>query len=232
MSHTRPRERESSTGSVFAGSALGHRDLMHPTPAAGSAFTHPEWVFEPQLDGLRVLAIKEHEDVRLISRHGYDFAESFPEIVEAMRALPDIALDGELVVLDENGDPVFDRVRSRMACSRELQIRFRATSDPADLCAFDVLRVDGLDIRDGPLVTRKKMLKETLDGSGLDTRIQYVEHFSKHGEALFAVVAELGLEGIIGKLAASPYRGGQTRDWVKVKTEAGRQRGLDRRSER
>ena len=142
---------------------------------------------------------------------------AFPEIVAALTALPaDAVLDCELVVVNQRGHPVWASMRRRAMISRSSWAIDAAQNEPAMLCAFDLLACDGVDARDLPLVERKVRLADVVvDVPG----VQIVGHLEAHGEALFGQVVELGLEGIVGKRADSPYRAGRQPTWIKIKNQ-------------
>jgi bifunctional non-homologous end joining protein LigD len=199
-------------------SALTYRDLALMTPAK-AAFTRAGWVFEIKYDGFRTLALREGEDVRIVSRRGTNMTPCYPEVGTALRDLPDVALDGELVILDSSGHPQFDRLRRRLALSKAIAIAHAARHEPATLMAFDLLMLDGKDMRGLPLLKRKAALKKLLrDGE----RIRYVEHIGEEGVRIFQQAEKLGLEGIVAKRGDAPYRRGRSPDWMKIKTSAGR----------
>lgn len=156
----------------------------------------------------------------MLTRTGNDIAKRFPEIVADLKQLPDVMLDGELVVCDERGHPQFARLSRRAHLHRPDSILSAARTDPAVLFAFDLLWLDGEDFRKRPLLERKDKLKDVLRHS---KRVRYLDHIDTEGEKLFAAAEELGLEGIVAKRADSPYRAGRTHDWMKIKTEAGRE---------
>src|SRR4051812_14217347 len=108
-----------SFGTKAMASALTYRDLALMTPAK-AAFTRAGWVFEIKYDGFRTLALREGEDVRIVSRRGTNMTPCYPEVGTALRDLPDVALDGELVILDSSGHPQFDRLRRRLALSKAI----------------------------------------------------------------------------------------------------------------
>jgi bifunctional non-homologous end joining protein LigD len=125
----------------------------------------------------------------------------------------DAVLDGELVVVDSRGRPQFQRLQQRFQLRRTPD-RTRAAADhPACLFAFDLLRLEGRDLRSRPLVERKKLLRSLLPRRG---RLRYVQHVRGRGEALFAQVERRGLEGVLAKRADSPYQGGRSAHWLKI----------------
>ncbi len=143
----------------------------------------------------------------------------FPEIAADLRKLPDLAIDGELVMLDANGKPEFQQLRGRCAIRDPQRIGVAAASKPAAVFAFDLLHLRGKDMRAFPLLKRKAALEKELKRT---QRIVYCKHIGESGEKLFQAADQLELEGVIGKKATSPYRAGRTPNWVKVKTAHGR----------
>ena len=142
--------------------------------------------------------------MRLYTMNGADWSKRYPRIVEAAaRIKVSAVMDAEAVCLDERGVPNFDTLHSRTA------------DHLAVACAFDLLMVNGDDLRRQPLRERKlalgKLLLRSLDG------IQYVEHAEGHGDRIFEAVCKLGLEGIVSKKLDSPYNSGPSRAWLKVK---------------
>jgi len=179
-------------------------------------FTDPAWLFELKYDGYRFLAGREEGGVQLRTRNGRDATAVFPEVVRALRALPfdRFVVDGEIVVHDDAGLPSFQRLQKRARLSRAIDIRNAAVELPATLYVFDLLAFDGLDVRPLALVERKRLLRMLLPATG---PLRFSDHIEGEGEALYVQVEQLGLEGIIAKKAASPYRGGRSPDWQKVR---------------
>src|SRR5688572_10108136 len=135
--------------------SITHRDLTAPTPKA-KPFNDPAWIWEFKHDGYRALLIRDAERVSLQTRKGNEL-QFFPEIAADLRKLPDIAIDAELVMLDENGKPEFQQLRGRCAIRDPDRIGRAAASKPAAVFAFDVLQLRGKDLRPLPLV-KKAML--------------------------------------------------------------------------
>jgi bifunctional non-homologous end joining protein LigD len=184
---------------------------------ADRPFSRPGWVFELKLDGYRILAAKDGPLVRLLSRNGNDLAASFPEVVRAVSALPfeRVLLDGEIVTPDDAGRPSFQRLQGRARLRRSLDVRRAAIETPATFYAFDLLGFEEFDLRPLPLTDRKRVLQKLLPGAGV---LRYLEHFERDGESLYERVQGLGLEGVIGKKADSPYRAGRSPSWLKIRT--------------
>ncbi len=192
-------------------------DLMLAEPR-DKAFDKEGWVFEPKLDGYRILASHDGSAGALRSRNGNDLTASFPEVARAIKALPvpRAVLDGELVIPDEQGRPSFQALQKRARLSRALDIRHAAAESPAVFYAFDLLGFDERDLRTLPLTERKRILRMLLPPLGA---IRYVDHFEGSGTALMQHVTALGLEGIVGKKADAPYKGGRSPLWLKVRAE-------------
>jgi bifunctional non-homologous end joining protein LigD len=178
-----------------------------PTKAAVPP-SGPLWLHEIKHDGFRTIARKDDHRVRLYSRSGNDLTPRFPLIVEAVFRLRarSIIIDGEAVACDDNGVPNFDRLRY---CHHDHSVL---------LCAFDLVELDGDDLRREPLVTRKATLASLL--SKASSGILLNEHFEHDGPTVFAHACKLGLEGIVSKRKDSPYRSGRTPDWLKSKNPA------------
>jgi bifunctional non-homologous end joining protein LigD len=167
-----------------------------------------EWLHEIKFDGYRVLCKIQGPDVHLSTRHGKDWTDSFPTLGRAARQLDvrDALIDGEIVVLDGRGISSFQSLQNALGRGREKDIVY---------CAFDLLYLDGKDLRKLPLVERKKALAELLRNA--PKTIQYTEHVEGSGPAFFNQACKLSLEGIVSKRRDAPYRSGRTSDWLKVK---------------
>jgi bifunctional non-homologous end joining protein LigD len=169
----------------------------------------PQWVYEIKHDGYRFICRRAGARVRVFSRRGRDWSDRVPAIVEAMRALPvaSATLDGECVVVDDRGVTDFDRLRSTLA---------RKGSREAFLYAFDLLELDGTDLRPRPWETRRRTLAELLRQSAPGMRLS--EHLDgTDGATIFGHACRMGLEGIVAKRRDRPYRSGRCADWIKVR---------------
>ncbi|HEY9507874.1 MAG TPA: DNA ligase D [Gemmatimonadales bacterium] len=189
--------------------------LMLAEPA-DAAFSRKDWLFEPKLDGYRVLAARAQGEPRLLSRNGNDCGSSFPEIVRAVAALPfdRLILDGEVVALDENGRPSFQRLQGRARLSRPIDIRHATVSTPVTYYGFDLLGFEDFDLRPLPLGVRKAILRRVLPPVGA---LRYLEHVDEDGEALYQEAVRLDLEGIVAKKSGAPYKAGRSPLWLKVR---------------
>lgn len=198
---------------------------MLATP--GRLFSAKGWIFELKHDGFRCLVIKCGELVRLESRSGRDLSPYFPELVAEIRPIrSDFVADSELVVQDEQGRSVWERLKARHLIRAANRIQQAAAQDPAAIFAFDLLWLNGADFRDRPLLERKAALYRTLPAN---RRIRFANHFSDSCRELWQLAVELELEGIVAKRADSRYRAGRSTMWQKVKTDAGEEREGKRR---
>jgi bifunctional non-homologous end joining protein LigD len=156
----------------------------------------------------RFIARRDGERVRVFSRNAKDWTDKVPLIVEAMRALPvkSATLDGEGVVVDERGVTDFERLRSALA---------RGGSRAIFLYGFDLLELDGEDLRRHPWEIRRATLTGLLRKAGPGIRLS--EHLDGDGETIFRRACALGAEGVVAKRRDRPYRSGRCADWVKIK---------------
>jgi bifunctional non-homologous end joining protein LigD len=182
-------------------------------------FTRKGWIFELKIDGYRIIASRNREGVpHLRSRNRHDYTKLFPEIAHVLAALPfaGLTLDGEVAVLDPAGKPEFQRLQKRAQLRRKADIDRATVELPATFFAFDLLGIEGYDLRGLPLVERKRLLEQVLPRAGA---VRYVDHVAERGEAMFEKVRELGFEGIVAKKADAPYKGGRWPLWCKIRVE-------------
>jgi bifunctional non-homologous end joining protein LigD len=162
------------------------------------------WVHELKHDGYRLQIHVRNGRVKLYTMNAADWTARYPRIVEQTARIKGSAIiDAEVVWLDADGIAQFDALHSRIM------------DHAAIACAFDLMMLDGNDLRRLPLSERKaalrKVLRRTKGG------IQYVEHTEGHGAEMFAAVCDLGVEGIVSKKINSPYRSGPSKSWINVK---------------
>jgi ATP-dependent DNA ligase len=170
-----------------------------------SAPSGADWVHEIKHDGIRAIARNEDKRVKLYSRPGNDLTRRFPLIVEALarlRIVPCI-IDGEAVVCRDDGLAVFDLVRHW------------ANGGIAFLYAFDLIELDGDDLRPEPLEKRKTKLARLL--VRIRSGIRLNEHLEAEGALVFEHACRMGLEGLVSKRKGSPYRSGRSQHWMKAK---------------
>src|SRR3974377_795467 len=163
------------------------------------------WIHEIKHDGFRIMARREGAGVRLLTRNGYDFAHRFPVAAAAIAALPahSFLIDGEMIVTDETGLAVFDLIRRRRHGRDEV------------LVAFDLIELEGKDLRRLPIESRKRILAKR--GRGPRPGIVLNEFFEGDGDILFEHACKLGCEGIVSKRLGSTYISGRSTYWGKVK---------------
>jgi bifunctional non-homologous end joining protein LigD len=167
------------------------------------------WLHEIKHDGFRIIARKNGERVKLYSRPGNDLTDRFPLIVEALARLRSRSciIDGEAVACGDDGIPTFDR------------IHYRRHDASVFLYAFDLIELNGNDLRRDPLAVRKATPASVLAKAAPDLRFnEHLEH--EDGEMVFRHVCKLGLEGIVSKRKDSAYRSGRSPDWLKMKNPA------------
>lgn len=170
----------------------------------------PGWLHEIKFDGYRLQARVDGAAVRLLTRKGLDWTERFAPVATAMRelGLASALLDGELVVEDDAGVSSFTDLQADLKAGR---------TDRLVYYAFDLLYLDGADLRSLPLERRKEALELALDDLPAGGVVRLSEHLEDDGEALIRHACRMGLEGIVSKRADSPYRSGRTGDWRKAK---------------
>jgi bifunctional non-homologous end joining protein LigD len=167
-------------------------------------FDHPDWLFELKFDGFRSLAVIESGSCRLISRNAQLY-KPFPHLRASLAQIPHgCIIDGEIVCRNAEGRPQFDTL-------------FRRRAEP-NLYAFDLLHLDGRDLRTLPLIERKRILRGIVPRS--DSRLLYVSHIERHGVDLFREVCRQDLEGIVAKWKYGTYASGYETSWVKIKNPA------------
>jgi bifunctional non-homologous end joining protein LigD len=164
-----------------------------------------QWLHEIKHDGFRIIARKNDAQVKLYSRPGNDLTYRFPLIVETLARLRSRSciIDGEAVACDDNGVTSFNRVR------------YRRHDESIFLYAFDLIELNGDDLRPDPLEGRKATLEMILAKAG--PGIRFNEHLEGDGETVFRHACKLGLEGIVSKRKDSSYRSGRSPDWLKMK---------------
>ena len=193
-------------------------DAIHPmlATAVEKAFDDPNWLFEIKWDGYRAVAFIDDGRVRFVSRNQNDLTAQYPELatlpkfIKAQRAI----LDGEIVALDDEGRPSFSLMQQRTGFRPGKARLPRREGVPVIYYAFDLLYLDGLDLRRVPLERRKQLLEERITNSDV---IHFSDHYLEKGLALFEAAAQKGLEGIVAKKRASIYDETRSRDWLKIK---------------
>jgi bifunctional non-homologous end joining protein LigD len=191
---------------------------IHPMLAESvdKAFDGAEWLFEIKWDGYRAIAFIENGKVRLVSRNQNDLTPRYPELKDLPQFIraKNAIVDGEVVALDEDGRASFSLMQQRTGF-RPGGRRMAANADvPVLYYAFDLLYLDGYDWRRVPLEERKRKLASLLM---VGDAVRYSDHYEEHGNALFAMARQKGLEGIVAKKRTSFYEERRSREWLKIK---------------
>ncbi|MCY1316016.1 Multifunctional non-homologous end joining protein LigD [compost metagenome] len=172
----------------------------------------PQWAFEVKWDGYRLAVHVEPGEVRAITRGGYDWSKKFDSIVAEARELghATMIIDGEAVILDDQGRSDFGLLQRAVGKKPSLH-------EPSEIIfyAFDLLYLDGQDLRMMPLVERRQLLEPIVAGRA--GAIRFSEEVHADGAEFFRAACELGLEGIIAKRRDVPYRSGRRPEWLKIK---------------
>ncbi|HET9716577.1 MAG TPA: DNA ligase D [Pseudolabrys sp.] len=169
-----------------------------------------QWIHEIKFDGYRIQARLDRGNVKLLTRKGLDWTHKFPTIARAIAKLPAASaiIDGEVVAEGDDGISSFSLLQQDLKSGRY---------DRMALYAFDLLHLDGADLKPEPLTLRKQALSKLLRGISAPGPLRLSESLTGSGTTLLRHACKLGLEGIVSKLADSPYRSGRGRDWVKTK---------------
>jgi bifunctional non-homologous end joining protein LigD len=175
-----------------------------PKPPVGAG-----WIHEIKHDGFRLMARRDGAGVRLLTRRGLDWTGRYPSIAAAVTTLScrSCLIDGEVVICGDDGVPVFDRLGYGRHPQKE-----------AVLFAFDLLELDGKDLRRAPLEERKRELAKLLRKAG--SALRFNDRIDEPGDVVFRHACKPGYEGIVSKRLGSPYRSGRSRDWIKSKNPA------------
>lgn len=207
------------------------RAIENAKPAAFPGFVEPcfpalrkvpptgeEWVHEIKFDGYRAQAHFDKQP-RILTRRGHDWTERFQVIADALSRLPanNIVLDGEVVATDDEGKLSFSLLQNSRGDRRgERRIYY----------AFDILYLDGFDLRAAPLIERKRVLQGLLKGAK-SKRILFSDHTEADGVSVLEQACAMGLEEIVSKRRDAPYRSGKRPEWIKAKCAvAARQLGI------
>jgi len=174
------------------------------------------WAHEIKLDGYRLQLRVAGGHAALLTRKGLDWTERFASIARAAEALPDCVIDGEVVALNRDGISDFSALQGALSDGRESALI---------LFAFDLMFLEGRDLRPLPLERRKQELARLLAAlpATARTRLRYLEHFTTAGTAVLESACRLSLEGVVSKRLDAPYESGRTGSWVKSKCRAGQE---------
>ena len=206
------------------GDVLHHEQCGHEPigPLLGLGFIEPmlptlvreapegdDWLHEIKHDGYRTQLVIDGADMRAFTRNGFDWTDRYRPVLRAAGDLDcsSATIDGEMIVQDGRGRSDFHGFKAAMEREPEHLV----------FMAFDLLHLNGTDVRAEPLIDRRRRLQDLVGCHDPGCRIQYSEHVVGNGAALFAAADDLGLEGIVSKKLSSRYRSGRSRSWLKVK---------------
>jgi bifunctional non-homologous end joining protein LigD len=167
----------------------------------------PDWTYEVKHDGFRLCARADDGRPRIWTRPGNNRTAEFAAIAAGLAEIGSVVIDGEAVCQLPDGQSDFHALRSRGGCAR------------ATLWAFDLLMIDGEDIRALPIEARRDRLRRLI-GDAKPAGIAFSDHHDRDGEDLFAAACRMGLEGIVAKRKGTRYSSGRCRHWVKIKNPA------------
>lgn len=178
-------------------------------------FDDEQYIFEPKIDGHRMILSIENGKTRLFTRRGLDVTRQYPELCQVpIDDFTDTVLDGEVACLNpDTGTIDFERIQERFLLRKPTAIMEARVRQPAVFFAFDILRHRGEDLRGLPLMERKAVLSRVLDENDHFSRMVYIEEF---GRSMFEAVREKQLEGIVAKKKDSPYVGRRDAAWMKI----------------
>ena len=175
-------------------------------------FSHSNYIFEPKVDGHRLIFSQQSGDIRLYTRHNNDCTRQYPELLIPFD--DDIILDGEVACTDPvTGLNDFEAVMSRLNTKQSSKIHQLTKALPATFAVFDILQYKGQDLRKLPLMERKAILHSLKFPS---SSFGIVPHIEGAGEALYAQIEAMSMEGVVGKRKDSQYVSRRARDWQKV----------------
>ncbi|NLA14485.1 MAG: DNA ligase D [Tissierellia bacterium] len=175
------------------------------------AIPEGDWLYEMKYDGYRILAFVEGNSVRLITRKGNDITKRFFTIASSLIDLAkgrEMVLDGEIVITDESGKTDFQALQNYLKTQNSQNLTY---------IVFDLLAIDGEDIRGQSLILRKEKLESLLQDA--PKNLYYSRHVKGYGKESFAAACEAGMEGIVGKKPDSIYSGKRNDDWIKIKCD-------------
>jgi bifunctional non-homologous end joining protein LigD len=170
-----------------------------------------DWLYEMKYDGYRMIAFLEGRKVRLVTRNGNDYTTRFHDISTALAHWSQgrtMVLDGEMTVINLEGKTDFQALQNYMKGSKGQTLTY---------ILFDILALDGKDLRGQPIMERKKVLESLMEDA--PKNLYYSRHVEGNGDESFRVACEAGMEGIIGKKADSLYTGTRNGDWIKLKCD-------------
>jgi bifunctional non-homologous end joining protein LigD len=179
-------------------------------------FSDPEWLFEVKWDGVRTLTELRQGKVQMWSRSDRNITHEYPELADLGGSIDarDAWIDGEIVVLDKHGRSDFQRLQLRFGVQRPSPKLIEEV--PVVYYLFDLLYLDGYDLREVPLIERKNLLKQIVRENA---RVRYSDHVLERGKELYEIATQQHLEGIVAKKTSTPYPSGRSSSWLKIKLD-------------
>jgi bifunctional non-homologous end joining protein LigD len=210
---------EGARPAPFPGFVETSAPVLRKIPPSGDG-----WLHEIKHDGYRAQAQFIDGKPRVFTRRGNEWAARMPTIAASIAALPvnDVILDGELVAVDARGQATFYDLPTALT-AKPTRVKARLI-----YYAFDLLYLDGFDLRAAALIDRKRVLEALLDNTRGQQLIKYVDHIKGDGVTVLEHACRLGLEGIVSKRANQPYKSGKNVGWIKVKCAAWREANKER----
>lgn len=176
------------------------------------AFNDTRYIFEPKIDGHRLILSLQDGKVRMYTRHNNECTRQYPEL-HNVPVDGDVVLDGEVARFDEDGNVDFEGVMERFRMTKPATIRAAAGSKPVNFVVFDILSYKGDDLRSRPLMERKAILDIVLTENNYYTKISYID---EHGEAFNKIIKQRNMEGSVAKLKNSRYVSRRSESWLKI----------------
>jgi bifunctional non-homologous end joining protein LigD len=190
-------------------------------------FNSQDWVFEIKWDGVRAISFihRSKEILKIQSRNGNTITQRYPELIESLRSVKNennfkesIVFDGEIVILDKNGFPDFQKHQKRMNINNKIDIESLSKQIPATYYIFDILYVDGIDIKILPLIERRKILESIIIKNKRNNRIKISEFIEGDGKDIFESIKRMNIEGMIAKYKHGKYYPNtRSKEWLKLK---------------
>ncbi len=183
---------------------------------AEGPFSHPNWIFEPKLDGYRIITHIRDGNVTLLSRRGNNVTQQYAILVPDLSRQPasELILDGEIIAMDKKGRQCFQCLQQYLSSFRQSEGR-QTGQFPLIYYVFDILYLDGYDLRGATLRSRKELLGGILKTT---SQVRLIDYFEREGETVYEAAVNNGLEGVIAKRIESTYEmGRRSRNWLKVK---------------
>jgi len=210
---TKPPARKAPAVGKLAGAKTGTLPKFVEPELATLVAAPPqgdEWLHEIKIDGYRVYCRRDGDKIAFMTRSGQDWTDKFAALADEIRALPgeQFGLDGEVAVFDAKGRSDFGDLQQALSEGHGGRLA---------LIAFDLLYLDGKDLRGVPLRARKELLRALIPKEAETGALRYSDHIEGAGDAIFKEAGKRGLEGIVSKRADAPYRSGRVGDWLKAK---------------